>query len=79
MEPKTSKPKRGYKELVADTRRTTHLEMKPRRGGNPAKDKSITIIARIVALREVIRLVNVLALGMLTVQIAMKTVKEIRR
>jgi hypothetical protein len=53
--------------------------MKPRRGGNPAKDKSITITARTAALRWAIRLVSVLVLGIFIVQMARKIVKEIKR
>jgi len=41
-----SNPNKGNKELNVALNKTIHLEIKPRRGGNPAKDISITIIEK---------------------------------
>lgn len=52
------------------------MEMKPRRGGRPAKDRSITITLRVLDLGWAARLVNVLELGVFKAHTLKKMVKE---
>ena len=71
-------PNKGNKELILVASKTTHLEIKPKRGGNPAKDISITITEKRLIRWAGISLASLLALAAFKLHIAKKMVSEIK-